>query len=75
MSKRSNETEQLVKMDEDIRKNNAKSFYATFKQKLHKYEATNLCFKDANRKLAINNKDNCRILATYFENLLSSEEP
>ncbi|XP_008485801.1 craniofacial development protein 2-like [Diaphorina citri] len=73
--KRLYEKSQLIQMDEDFKKNNTRSFYGTFKQKLQKYEAPNLCFKDANGRLAMNNEENCDILATYFEQLLNCQEP
>ncbi|KAI5715474.1 hypothetical protein M8J77_016629 [Diaphorina citri] len=32
-------------------------------------------YKDANGRLAMNNEENCDILATYFEQLLNCQEP
>ncbi|KAI5731310.1 hypothetical protein M8J77_008047 [Diaphorina citri] len=74
-TKRNFEKNQLVQLDEDFRRNNTRSFYSTFKEKLQKYESPNLCFKNEEGKLALNNEDNCEILAKYFEKLLNCEEP
>ncbi|KAI5746185.1 hypothetical protein M8J77_000906 [Diaphorina citri] len=73
--RRNFEKEQLIQIENDFKKNNTRSFYSTFKRNLHPYQAPNLCFKNEEGKLATNNIENCKILATYFEKLLNCEEP
>ena len=62
-------------MNKDFKKNNTRDFYIMFKQNLSKYCPPSICFKDQNGKTAYSNKDNCGILASYFENLLNGECP
>lgn len=66
-------TQTLMQIDEEFTKNNTRSFYRTFKQKLSKYSAPTLQFRDVNGAIAHNNIENCRILAEYFERLLNCE--
>lgn len=66
-------TQTLMQIDEEFTKNNTRSFYRTFKQKLSKYSAPTLQFRDVNGAIAHNNIKNCRILAEYFERLLNCE--
>ncbi|KAL1460740.1 hypothetical protein WDU94_012692 [Cyamophila willieti] len=62
-------------MDEDFKRNNTRSFYRTFKSNLQKYQNQNLCFKNEKGELALNDEENCDILAKYFETLLNCDEP
>ncbi|MFP3037177.1 MAG: endonuclease/exonuclease/phosphatase family protein, partial [Candidatus Karelsulcia muelleri] len=74
-AKRNFERDQLLQIEEEFRKNNTRTFYKTFKQGLQGYRPPNLCFRDERGKLALNNQENCEILAGYFKKLLNSEEP
>lgn len=74
-TKRQYEREQLVQIEENFQRNNTRSFYRTFKRNIQKYEPQSLCFKDSTGMLVLNDKDNCTILAKYFEQLLNCEQP
>lgn len=74
-TKRKYEKDQLLDIEKDFQKNNTRNFYKTFKTKLSGYQPQSLCFKKENGDLALNNEDNCRVLANYFEKLLNCPEP
>lgn len=74
-TKRTYENNQLLELEKDFQKNNTRNFYKTFKTKLTGYQPQSLCFKKENGSLALNNKDNCKELAKYFENLLNCPQP
>lgn len=73
--KRNFENSQLIEIQENFTKNNTRNFYQTFKQVLKGYQAPSICFKDENGKMGLNNKENCEILAKYFEKLLNCPIP
>ena len=74
-TKRKYENDQLSGIEKDFQKNNTRNFYKTFKTKLSGYQPQSLCFKKENGNLALNNADNYRELAKYFENLLNCPKP
>ncbi|KAI5720012.1 hypothetical protein M8J77_000651 [Diaphorina citri] len=74
-TKRNFEKDQLAQIEDAFKKNNTRSFYSTFKRNLHPFQSPNLCFRNEEGKLTINNTENCKVLATYFEKLLNCEEP
>ena len=65
----------LQKIEEHFKKNNSRNYYKSFKQKLTKYTAPSLQFKDENGEIAHTNSKNCEILAKYFSKLLNCEQP
>lgn len=71
--KKAHENKTLLQIDEEFTKNNTRSFYRTFKQRLSRYKAPTLQFRDVNGTIAHNNTENCKILAGYFEKLLNCE--
>ncbi|KAI5734809.1 hypothetical protein M8J77_010675 [Diaphorina citri] len=73
--KRKYEKDQLAQIEEDFQKNNTRSFYKTFKSNLKTFQHQNLCFRKENGELALNDEENCEILADYFKTLLNCEEP
>ena len=75
MTKRNYEKNQLLDIEKDFQKNNTRNFYKTFKTKLRGYQPKSLCFKKENGDLALNNEENCKELAKYFEKLLNCPEP
>jgi Reverse transcriptase (RNA-dependent DNA polymerase). len=62
-------------MEEDFKINNTRLFHRAFKSKVDGYTAPSLNFKRPDGTLALNNKDNCEILANYFEELLNCDAP
>lgn len=73
--KKEHEDQLLRKINDDFAKNNMRNYYRIFREKLNGYEAPTLQLQDKNGNLAYSNKDNCKILADYFKELLNCEEP
>lgn len=73
--KRAFDKHRLAQIEQDFKKNNTRDFYRTFKSNLRKYSPPSLQFRDCNGKLAYSNKENCQILAKYFETLLNCKAP
>lgn len=74
-TKRQYENSQLHEIEKDFQKNNTRNFYKTFKAKLTGYQPQSLCFRRENGQLALNNQENCKLLASYFEQLLNCPAP
>lgn len=68
-------TEQMMEMEENFKKNDTRLFYRAFKNKINGYSAPSFNFKREDGTLALNNRENCNILAAYFEKLLNCEKP
>lgn len=62
-------------IEKDFQTNNTRNFYKTIKTKLTGYQPQSLCFKREDGHLALNNQENCRELAKYFEKLLNCPTP
>lgn len=73
--KRNYDRSRLEEIDMDFKKNNTREFYKTFKEVLSGYQPQSLHFKDKNGIMVLSNRENCELLAEYFENLLNCEEP
>ncbi|XP_075215382.1 uncharacterized protein LOC142321269 [Lycorma delicatula] len=65
----------LEGINSDFKQHNTRDYYRIFKDQLRGYQPSGLCFRDENGKLALDNKQNCQILARYFEKLLNCDEP
>lgn len=74
-TKRKYDKTQLEKIDKDFKRHNTRDFYKTFKEELRGYLPASLCFRKKDGKLALSNKENCQILADYFQTLLNCDEP
>lgn len=73
--KRHYDKDRLEIIEEDFKRNNTREFYRTFKEELQQYQPPSLCFKRKDGTLALSNKENCHLLADYFETLLNCKEP
>lgn len=74
-AKRRFERDQLSEIEENFKKNNTRNFYQIFKTKLRGYSSPNICFKNDQGKLIINDKQNCEHVAKYFKELLNCDPP
>ena len=74
-TKRKYEKDQLLEIEKDFQTNNTRNFYKTFKTKLIGYQPQSLCFKREDGQQALNNQENCRELAKYFEKPLNCPIP
>lgn len=73
--KRGYDNGRLHEIQQDFTKNNTRNFYKTFRENLQGYQAPSLCFKKSDGSLETNTKNNCKILAQYFNSLLNCEPP
>lgn len=65
---------QMTQIENSFAQNKTRDFYQTFKRTLTKYTPPSLNFTDPRSgKIAHNDRDNCQILAHYFENLLNCD--
>lgn len=65
----------LTEIESDFTKNNTRNFHRTFREIMTGYQPPNLCFRRPDGTLETNTKNNCDILAKYFEKLLNTEPP
>lgn len=74
-NKRKYVNEQLESIDENFKNYNTHDFYKSFSNQIKGYSPQNLCFRKQDGKLALTNRENCQVLATYFSQLLNCPEP
>lgn len=74
-TKRKHIRDQLDSIEKDFRNYNTRDYYRTFKKQLTGYTTQNLTFRKTDNTLALNNKENCEILAQYFKELLNCPTP
>ena len=70
-SKRKYLKEQLNSIENNFHNYNARHFHRTFAGYVRGYTPPNMCFRKSDGKLALTNKENFKVLAQYFSELLN----